>query len=164
MKRVLVVSDTHGHNEKLKKLLEMLPAPDVFIHCGDGEGLEHTIGYLLDPRCEIHMVHGNCDTRTVLTGIDRFTLGKHTCMLVHGHRHGVRYGLSDLAEAAQQRGCSVCFFGHTHVPVIEERMGVLCINPGSLTYPRQEGRASTYLQIEVDEDGEWHLDPGALSG
>ena len=31
-------------------------------------------------------------------------------------------------------------YGHTHMPVIENEDGILVINPGSLTYPRQRGR------------------------
>ena len=45
-------------------------------------------------------------------------------------------------------------YGHTHRPVITEENGIKVLNPGSLTYPRQEGRKYTYIIMEIDEKGE----------
>ena len=36
--------------------------------------------------------------------------------------------------------------------VIEEIDGVLAINPGSLSYPRQHGRKPSYVILETDKD------------
>ena len=45
-------------------------------------------------------------------------------------------------------------YGHTHRPVIAKENGIMVLNPGSLTYPRQEGRRYTYIIMEIDENGE----------
>ena len=45
------------------------------------------------------------------------------------------------------------FFGHTHKPVVTEKDGVLVINPGSLSYPRQAGRKSSYAVLNTDIQG-----------
>ena len=50
-------------------------------------------------------------------------------------------------------------FGHTHRPFfeIDRREGekdLIVLNPGSLSYPRQEGRRPSYMVMEIGEDGE----------
>ena len=45
-------------------------------------------------------------------------------------------------------------YGHTHKPVIEVSDAITAINPGSLSYPRQENRKPSYIIMEVDERGE----------
>ena len=49
-------------------------------------------------------------------------------------------------------------FGHTHVPCVEEQEGILFVNPGSLTYPRQEGHKSSYAIMEISDSGEIHVE------
>ena len=45
--------------------------------------------------------------------------------------YGVKYDLDTLAEAAAARGAEVALFGHTHIPLEEQRGTVLLFNPGS---------------------------------
>lgn len=45
-------------------------------------------------------------------------------------------------------------FGHTHKPYLETKDGVTILNPGSLSYPRQEGRRPSYMIMDIDEAGE----------
>ena len=47
-------------------------------------------------------------------------------------------------------------FGHTHKPYLEELQGITMLNPGSLSYPRQDGRRPSYIQMELDREGEAH--------
>ena len=54
--RVLVVSDTHGHAEQLKRVMEKVRSVDALIHCGDIEGQEAYIRDLMD--CPCYMVAG----------------------------------------------------------------------------------------------------------
>ena len=42
---------------------------------------------------------------------------------------------------------------HVHRPFLEERGGVTILNPGSLSYPRQEGRKPSYMIMYMEEDG-----------
>lgn len=44
-------------------------------------------------------------------------------------------------------------FGHTHKPYLETKDGVTILNPGSLSYPRQEGRRPSYMIMDIDEAG-----------
>ncbi len=60
----------------------------------------------------------------------------------HGHLYGVKYDLDTLADAAAARGANVALFGHTHIPVAEERGGVFLFNPvpaAGATPPQHHG-------------------------
>ena len=54
-------------------------------------------------------------------------------------------------EKAKAKDCQIVMYGHTHTPVVEEENGILVINPGSLTYPRQRGRRPSYAVMEIEE-------------
>ena len=47
---------------------------------------------------------------------------------------------------------SVFFSGHTHVLLIEKRGGVTCVNPGSVSLPKQENPKSyaTYCDGKIE--------------
>ena len=51
-----------------------------------------------------------------------------------------------LKDEAKSRGFNIVMYGHTHRPSIDmSDPEVTVINPGSLAYPRQEGRRPTYI-------------------
>ena len=60
-------------------------------------------------------------------------------------------------EEAQAKGVDIVMFGHTHKPIIKKSGGVIAVNPGSISYPRQEGRKPSYIIMEIDEKGELHF-------
>ena len=43
-------------------------------------------------------------------------------------------------------------YGHTHVPYLDEEDDVTILNPGSLTYPRQEGHEKTFVVMTIEDD------------
>ena len=64
--KILVVSDTHGYNTNLFKLLEKEKPIDMLIHCGDSGDLSDYIEEFID--CPVVMVRGNCDMCSPLKG------------------------------------------------------------------------------------------------
>ena len=48
-------------------------------------------------------------------------------------------------------------FGHTHRPLIDYGKNVIALNPGSLSYPRQEGKRPSYIMMETDIKGDAHF-------
>ena len=42
--------------------------------------------------------------------------------------------------------------------IVYEDEDIIVINPGSLSYPRQEGRRATYVMMEIDKNGEAHFE------
>ena len=150
--KILIVSDTHGRDEKLEAAVAVEQPFDYLIHCGDVEGREFFIEALAECPCTI--VAGNNDFFSDLPREDEIVLEGHKIMGTHGHNYGVSMDLYGISEEAAARECEMVCFGHTHKPVIEKKNGVLVINPGSLSFPRQEGRQPSYAVMELHEGEE----------
>lgn len=150
--KVLIVSDTHRDNRLFIELCEELAPLDMVVHCGDVEGSEYTISEAAD--CETHIVAGNNDFFGGLPLDKEFEIGRYKVWLTHGHHYYISMGNELLKDEARARGVDIVMYGHTHRPVIDTSGGVIAINPGSLTYPRQEGRRPSYCVMEIDESGE----------
>lgn len=148
--RVLIVSDTHRRNDNYLNALQAAGKIDMLIHCGDVEGSEYTIEQTAG--CEVHMVAGNNDFLSDLPNEEEFSIGRYKVWLTHGHSYRVSMDTSYLKQEALSRGADIVLFGHTHKPMAERIGGVHFINPGSLTYPRQEGRKPTYAILELDRE------------
>ena len=150
--KILIVSDTHGRDEKLEAAVAVEQPFDYLIHCGDVEGREFFIEALAECPCTI--VAGNNDFFSDLPREDEIVLEVHKIMVTHGHNYGVSMDLYGISEETAARECEMVCFGHTHKPVIEKKNGVLVINPGSLSFPRQEGRQPSYAVMELHEGEE----------
>lgn len=151
--KILIVSDTHRKDDNIKRVLEEQAPLDMLIHLGDSEGSEHLIASWANEGCCLNMVMGNNDFFSMLEREIELELGPHRALLTHGHYYNVSLGIESLYREARARGCDIAMFGHTHRPCLEKKHGVLILNPGSLSYPRQEGRKPSYMIMEMDEDG-----------
>ena len=150
--KVLIVSDTHGRNSGYLDLLENSEKMDMVIHCGDVEGSEYLISE--SSGCKTVIVQGNNDYFSDLPKEMIVKLGKYKALVTHGHAYYVNMGHEHLVREAKKRKVDMVIYGHTHRPVITEENGILVLNPGSLTYPRQMERKYTYIIMEIDENGE----------
>ena len=70
-------------------------------------------------------------------------------MLIH---LGDVEGEDDYIQALG-RGADIVMYGHTHKPSITREDDLITLNPGSLSYPRQEGRRPSYMLMEIDQNG-----------
>ena len=154
--RVLLVSDTHGSHRNLDAVLERVGKIDALIHMGDVENGEHYIEAVA--ACETYMVAGNNDFFSFLPKEREFTLGKYNIFITHGHNYYVSMGTARLKEEARLRKADIVMYGHTHKPDLEFDEDIIVINPGSLSYPRQEGRRANYVMMEIDKNGEAHFE------
>lgn len=152
--RILIVSDTHRRDENLKYVIENTGHIDMLIHLGDAEGSEHLIQSWAGDDCRVEMVLGNNDFFSALDREKEIMVGPYRALITHGHYYGVSMGPEGLAEEAKNRGCQIAMFGHTHKPFLSAINGVTVLNPGSLSYPRQEGRQPSYLLMEIDQRGQ----------
>ena len=142
--KILIVSDTHRHNENFLKVLEKTGPIDMLIHCGDVEGSEYLIAS--SAGCPVQMVMGNNDFFSDLPREKEFQIGKYKVWLTHGHTYYVSMGEENIV-----------MFGHSHRPIVDIDRDIIAVNPGSLTYPRQEGRKPSYIIMELDSKGEAHF-------
>lgn len=151
--RILVVSDTHGKHGNFDRAVQEAGPIDLLIHLGDVEGGEQELRAALD--CEMHIMRGNNDYFTDLPSEEEITFGRYKAFLTHGHMYYVSLGAERILEEGRARGVDFVMFGHTHRPFLyKSEDGITVLNPGSLSYPRQEGRKGSYIIMETDGQSE----------
>lgn len=147
--KVLVVSDTHRNEDNLIRILDIEKETDLLIHCGDVEGAE----------CEIEMYVG-CPTIFVAGNNDYFSrlpkevetmIEGYRVFITHGHQYYVNTNPEYIKKNAKEKAADILIYGHTHRPLIESDDDLIVINPGSLTYPRQDGRRPSCVVMEVEK-------------
>ena len=147
--KILIVSDTHGVHRNYDKVIEREGKIDMLLHTGDIEGgelyVENTAG------CPAYMVAGNCDFYSVLPGEEEVEIGGYKIFMTHGHGYYVSRGTERLKDEARKRGAQIAIYGHTHIPEIDLDGDVKVINPGSLSFPRQDGRRSSYVIMHIEQ-------------
>lgn len=138
-----LISDTHGLIRP--EAVQALRGSDIIIHAGD-VGRPDVLGYLMAV-APVVAVRGNVDAGSwaaSLPATETLSFGGHSIYVLHA--------LADLAIDPAAAGISAVISGHTHQPVIEERQGVLYVNPGSAG-PRRFRLPVTVGRIRVGDDG-----------
>lgn len=149
--KILVVSDTHKKHTNLQEVIRRESPFDAMIHLGDVEGYEDYIEELAG--CPVEMVAGNNDFFSDLPNEKEIALGNLKALITHGHYYYVSASLEDIKREAKGRGMDVVMFGHTHRPIVSYGDGIVALNPGSISYPRQDGHLPSYIIMEIDENG-----------
>lgn len=127
MKKIVVLSDTHGNISAIEKILPIMKESDYVFHLGDySKDIELYRRELGD---KLYSVKGNCDGSGPETVLDIEGL---KIILVHGDFYGVKNGVENLYFHAKSIGANVVFYGHTHCALIEEYSNVTMINPGCM--------------------------------
>lgn len=154
--RILVVSDTHGRLRKFDTALGMEGPVDAVFHLGDIQGTEDY--FELAAECPVYMVAGNNDDFSDLPLEKEVTLAGKKIFMAHGHCQDVHAGTCRIVNEGIKRGVDIVMFGHTHVPYLYEEEGILVLNPGSLSFPRQQNHKASYIMLEIDENGQFHAE------
>lgn len=154
--RILIVSDTHRHEENLEIVLQREKNLDMLIHLGDSEGTEDYIRTIAG--CPCYIVKGNNDYFSDLNRDIKMSIGKYKVLLTHGHHYYVSLGTETILSEGRAQNMDIVMFGHTHRPLIDIREDITVLNPGSLSYPRQEGRIPTYIMMTIDDKEEAHYE------
>lgn len=167
--KIGIISDTHGSIDDFNKAVELLESKGVekIIHLGDV--LYHgprnplpenyrpkEVAEKLKVRDDIIFIKGNCDSE-----VDQMVIGKDLSeseklidldgkkwYLIHGHQKA-EY---QLVERAKELGADVVAYGHTHIKVLEDREGLIVLNPGSTTFPKDESKS-----LALYDDGKFKL-------
>ena len=137
MKRVIVLSDTHGLLRS--EVLEYLSQADIIIHGGDIN--TQSIVDKLREYASLYIVRGNNDKDWAeeLPQSLTFTIEGVHFFLVHNKKDVP----SDLSDT------HVVVYGHSHKYACEERNGVLWLNPGSCGRRRFD-QEITFAVMTVD--------------
>ena len=147
--KVLIVSDTHRNEDNLIMALEKETNLDLLIHCGDVEGAEAEIEHYAG--CKTVFVAGNNDYFSGLPREVEIEIEECKVWITHGHSYYVNANPEYIRKEARSRGMDIVMFGHTHRPVADVMEDLTVINPGSLTYPRQDGRRPSYAVLEIEK-------------
>ncbi len=117
-----VISDTHGLLRP--EAIEALRGSDIIMHAGD-VGTPAVIDALRGV-APTFVVRGNVDTGDWAAGLpmtERVEVGALSFFVLHE--------IARLDRDPAAVGFSAVVFGHSHLPSIETRHGVLFLNPGS---------------------------------
>ena len=107
--------------------------------------------------CRKHMIRGNNDFFSYLPAEEEFWIGKRKCLLLMDTVIMFQWRQSRFGRKGAARNADIIMFGHTHRPYFEERDGITVLNPGSLSFPRQEGRKSSYMILETDGEEKYEF-------
>ena len=126
----------------------------LIIHLGD---IERDVEYLqaVYPNIPLHAVAGNNDPWVRREAEKVVAVGNVKMFMTHGHLYGVWDNGFRIAKRAEELGCSVALFGHSHVPVDETFGSVRAFNPGSISRPRV-GEYSVGI-MEIDDTGKVNI-------
>lgn len=151
--KILVLSDSHGNDLYVAKALDREWPIDAMIHLGDTQEDEDEFAEILAGEdVPLFLVRGNCDWYSSLPADRILELAGHRILMTHGHTHAVSYGTQELVHLARENDCSIVIYGHTHRPEIDDSIpGLLILNPGSVSFPRQRGRKRSYMILELEE-------------
>lgn len=141
--RVGLVSDTHGLLRP--EVFPLLEGVDHIIHGGDVGGEEILEG--LRRIAPVTAVRGNTDGGHFgrsLPATAAVELGGHTLYVLHI--------LDELDLDPAAADVSAVIYGHTHQPKVEDREGVLYVNPGSCG-PRRFTLPVTVARMTAGPDG-----------
>ncbi len=95
-------------------------------------------------------VCGNCDP-PIFKKEEIVEIGKVKVLLTHGDLYGVKRDLTSLSLRAQELGCSLVLYGHTHFADVCEYGGITFVCPGAIT-PSMFGKPSyAYVCIVNDK-------------
>lgn len=138
--RVGVVSDTHGLVRP--ELLRALEGSDLIVHAGD-IGKPQVLEALARI-APVHAVLGNMDSGLSTRGIPRaraVEVGEVALWVLHD--------LIALDVDPAAAGFAAVISGHSHEPALEERQGVLYLNPGSAGPRRRLSVPVSLARLEV---------------
>lgn len=163
--KLLIASDIHGDIKCAEALIEVAKneSPDKILILGDilYHGPRNDLPENYNPKAVIALlnnykdqficVRGNCDAE-----VDQMVLNfpitadyKVVCdedakiVLSHGHVYSPD-------KLPPEENIALFLYGHTHVQKIHKSGEVLCLNPGSVTLPK-EGNPKTYAIYENRE-------------
>ena len=160
MMKLMIASDIHGSAYYCAKLLDafrregadkLLLLGDILYH-GPRNDLPRDyspkdVAALLNPyKNQILCVRGNCEAEVDQLVLEFPVLCEHALLEVNGltlfATHGHHYSEENLPPLPEG---AVFLSGHTHVPVCHQLAHCACLNPGSVSIPKEDSAHSCIL-------------------
>lgn len=139
--RVGVISDTHGLLRP--EALEALQGCEAILHAGDVGNIE--ILDSLRTIAPVTAIRGNVDVHGPCAELPEAEMLRVGGVLVY-----MLHSVHDLDLDPVAAGVRLVVSGHSHSPSVEERNGVIYLNPGSAG-PRRFGLPVTVAMVEIED-------------
>ena len=136
-----VISDTHGLVRG--EAVAALHGSDLILHAGD-VGTSDVLETLAEI-APVFAVRGNIDRDDWAAKLPETRSNSSA-----GRQFHLRHDIAGLDIDPAAEGCDAVIFGHSHKPLIENRSGVLYLNPGSAG-PRRFKLPVCLARIELGE-------------
>ena len=147
MKKIVVISDSHGNRQALDGLDTIFLESDLIIHLGDTSSDGNYIRSKYPDKTVV--INGNCDFVSVGEKEKVISIEGVNIFACHGHMYSVKSTLSRLAARAKELECNIALYGHTHNAREDEIDKVTLLNPGTLS--RYSGKSYLYLVVNGDK-------------
>ena len=157
---LMIASDIHGSKYYAQKIVERFEAEkadklvllgDIYYH-GPRNPLPKDyapmeVANLLNPMADkLIVIQGNCDSE-VDQMISKFHFVKEAMILVDNKKIMLTHGHILNKDNLESGAYDVLAYGHFHIDFMERKNGVLVINPGSVSLPKEDS-ISGYITIE----------------
>ncbi len=159
--KILIFSDIHGSLKSalnIENLIQKEKPEMIFIlgdvlYNGPRNGVHPDynpmeVANILNKYADkIKACNGNCDSRIDME-ILKFDMPLVNKVKVDNKEYILMHGDQPLSSLFKPSKGDIILSGHTHIPKIEVHEGILYLNPGSITFPKQEDKKRTYMKIE----------------
>ncbi|NQX84024.1 MAG: metallophosphoesterase family protein [Mycoplasmataceae bacterium] len=155
MKKILVVSDSHGAVEGIEKALKN-EKYDVSVNLGDSGQSESWIKERFD-----YYVTGNNDVfesskSDLVFEVDGVRIAithgdKYEASLKEMFRFNERVSRAKMLKLCRDIRADILLYGHSHIKDDSQKKEYRIVNPGSIAYPRDD-RNGSYVVITVSDD------------
>lgn len=160
--KIFFIADIHGSLYYTKKALEIFlkEKADYIVILGDElyHGARNPLPLEYNPKevalllnkysDKIIAVRGNCDSEVDEMVLDFPMMATYSFILYNDRRlfvtHGHIYNESNLPKL---RAGDVFIYGHSHIPIAEKKENIFIINPGSITFPK-ENNPNSYAILQ----------------
>lgn len=150
--KLFFISDIHGSSYYLEKVINIFEKEkaDYLVILGDElyHGARNPLPKEYNPKKvaeilntyknKIIAVRGNCDSEVDQMVLNYPIMSNYSIILYNNRRlfltHGHIYNKNNLPTISNG---DVLIYGHTHVPLAERINNIFIINPGSITFPKE---------------------------
>lgn len=155
--KLFIISDIHGSLYYLKKVMEIFEKEkcDKLVILGDElyhgprnplpkdyspkEVIEILNGY----RDKIIAVRGNCDSEVDQMVLKYPIMSDYSMIYLDGKRIYLTHGhIYNKDNPLPMSSGDILIYGHFHIPMIEQKDGMLFLNPGSISLPKNNSEHS----------------------
>lgn len=161
--KIGVISDTHGSLSAWQKAYKYLADTDLILHCGDvlyhgprnplpegynpGE-LAKTINGLDKP---LTIIRGNCDAEIDQMLLEYPLESPYAHIITEDYPIFVHHGHQTPLTPKVLSQYKMIISGHTHLPGIKIQDGIIYLNPGSPSLPKNDPKTPTVACIDGEK-------------